>query len=128
MFEVINAKFIIVALIFILFDIITGVISAFITGTFKSAIMREGGAHKLMLISVIAFGVLLDVSQYMVDLGFQIPATTAICGYITLMEIMSCIENINRGFPNALPKALINALSHGAEEYGVETEKEDSEE
>ena len=128
MLAVINTKFIIVAFIFILCDIFTGVVSAFVTGTFKSQIMRKGGMHKLLLVTVIAFGVVLDIAQYMVDLGFNIPATTAICGYITLMEIMSCIENINRGFPNALPKALIKTLSHAADEIGANGEKENKEE
>lgn len=123
MLAVINTKFIIVAFIFILCDIFTGVVSAVVTGSFKSGIMREGGWHKFMLLTVIVFGVVLDVAQYMVDLGFSIPATTAICGYITLMEIMSCVENINKGFPNALPKVLVKTLSHAADEMNVKDEE-----
>lgn len=124
MLTVINTKFIIVAFIFILCDIFTGLVSAVVTGTFKSKVMREGGKHKFLLLSVIAFGVVLDIAQYMVDMGFNIPATTAICGYITLMEIMSCVENINKGFPNALPKTLVKTLSHAADEMGAKENKE----
>lgn len=127
MLSIINTKFIIVAFIFILCDIFTGVVSALTTGSFKSGVMREGGLHKFMLLTVIVFGVVLDIAQYMVDLGFSIPATTAICGYITLMEIMSCIENIDKGFPGALPKILTKTLSDAASEKGVGEDKEKSE-
>lgn len=120
--SMINARFIMVAFMFILCDIGTGFVSAIATNSFKSKIMREGGKHKVLLLSVIAFGVVLDVAQHMVDMGFNIPATTAICGYITLMEIMSCLENINKGFPGALPKILTKTLSNAANEAGVGNE------
>lgn len=119
---IVNYNFIIVALLFILFDILTGVIAAFITGTFKSSVMRKGGLRKLFLCVVIAFGVVLDYAQYMADLGFNVPATTAIAAYISLMEIMSCIENINKAYPNALPKKLVSVLQSGAQQAGVEND------
>lgn len=113
-------KYIIVALIFIVFDIATGVLQALITGTFESHKMRKGGFRKLCLLVVIAFGVALDYSQTLVDLGFEFPCLKVIASYITFMEIMSIIENINAAFPNALPKSLVNVLGHAAAENGVE--------
>lgn len=113
-------KMVLVALIFTTFDIVTGLVASWVTGTFKSSVMREGGKHKLLLLMAIIFGVLLDAAQALVDLGFYIPATTAICSYITLMEIMSCVENINKGFPNALPKLVRNMLASAAKEAGIE--------
>ena len=113
-------KYIIVALIFIVFDIATGVLQALITGTFESHEMRRGGARKLCLLVVLAFGVALDYSQTLVELGFAFPCLKAIATYITFMEIMSIIENINSAFPNALPKALIDVLGHSAKESGVD--------
>lgn len=120
-------RFILVACIFIIFDIVTGVLQALINGTFESKKMRRGGVHKIMLLVVLAFGVALDYSQTLVELGFEFPCLKAIAGYITLMEIMSCIENINLAFPNALPKSLVNALGHAAEENGVETDDKEEE-
>ena len=120
-------KYIIVTLIFITFDVITGVLQALINGTFKSHIMRKGGYRKLCLLIVIAFGVALDYSQTLVDLGFTFPCLKMIAGYITFMEIMSIVENLNLAFPGSLPKALIDVLGHAAEESGVE-KKEDEEE
>ena len=113
-------KYIIVALIFIVFDIATGVLQALITGTFESHEMRRGGARKLCLLVVLAFGVALDYSQTLVELGFTFPCLKAIATYVTFMEIMSIIENINSAFPNALPKALIDVLGHSAKESGVD--------
>ena len=118
-------RFILVACIFIVFDITTGVLQALINGTFESKKMRRGGLHKIALLVVLAFGVALDYSQTMVELGFEFPCLKTIAGYITLMEIMSSIENINLAFPNALPKSLVNVLGHAAKENGVDDDKEE---
>ena len=117
-------RFILVACIFIVFDIVTGVLQALMNGTFESKKMRRGGLHKIALLVVLAFGVALDYSQTLVELGFEFPCLKAIAGYITLMEIMSSIENINLAFPNALPKKLVDVLGHAAEENGVDTDAE----
>ena len=121
-------RYILVTAIFIVFDVVTGVLQAMINGTFESKKMREGGLHKLTLLTVLAFGVALDYSQTLVELGFDFPCLKAIAGYITFMEILSCIENINLAFPNMLPKSLINILNHAAEENGVETDEDNEEE
>ena len=121
-------NFIAVTCIFICFDIVTGVLQALINGTFKSKKMRQGGWHKIALLVTISFGVALDYSQTLVVLGFEFPCLKSICSYISLMEIMSIIENINLAFPNALPKKLINMLGHAAKENGVETEDDKKEE
>ena len=118
-------KYIVVALIFIIFDIVTGVLQALINGTFQSRKMREGGLRKLCLLIVIAFGVTLDYSQTLVELGFEFPCLKTIAGYITLMEIMSIVENINLAFPDALPKALVKMLGDAAHKNGVEDDDED---
>ena len=120
-------RFILVACIFIVFDIATGVLQALINGTFESKKMRHGGLHKIALLVVLAFGVALDYSQTMVELGFEFPCLKTIAGYITLMEIMSSIENINLAFPNALPKSLVNVLGHAAKENGVDEDDKEEE-
>ena len=120
-------KFIAVACIFIVFDVVTGVLQAFINGTFDSKKMRQGGLHKLCLLVTMAFGVALDYSQMLVELGFEFPCLKTIAGYITFMEILSCIENINLGFPNLLPKSLVSILNHAAKENGVEEDDQEEE-
>ena len=125
---IVNYNYILVTVIFIIFDIATGVIQALINGTFESHKMRQGGLRKLCLLVVIAFGVVLDYSQALVDLGFNFPCLSWICAYISLMEIMSIIDNINMAFPNALPKGLTKMLNDVARDKGVEVEDEDNEE
>lgn len=117
-------KIILVACGFIAFDIITGVIGALVRGDFESQKMRKGGIHKLFLILVIAFGVYLDIAQQYIQLGFQVPCNTSICVYVSIMEILSVLENVNLTFPNALPKALTDMLYQTAQKQGIETKKD----
>lgn len=120
-------RFILVTCIFIVFDVATGVLQALINGTFSSKKMRQGGLHKLALLVTLAFGVALDYSQTLVNLGFDFPCLKTIAGYITFMEILSCIENLNLAFPNLLPKSLVKVLNHAAKENGVEEDGEEEE-
>lgn len=121
----IEYKFVIVTIGAIAFDIFTGVIGSCIRGEFKSSEMRKGGMRKLFLLVVVAFGVGLDVSQQLVDLGFSIPANTMICSYISLMECLSILENINLTYPDALPTALTNILYNTAKENGIKENEKD---
>lgn len=123
-----NYNYILVTIIFIILDIVSGVLQAMINHTFQSHKMREGGIRKLYLLVVIIFGVALDYSQTLVELGFNFPCLSVICAYITLMEIMSIVENINLGFPNALPKSLTKILYQAAHDQGIGEEDEDNEE
>ena len=116
----INPYLILVACLFIVFDILTGILSAFITGTFKSSVMRKGGLRKLFLVTVIGFGMLLDYAQHVADLGFSVPACHAICIYIILMEALSCIENFNKAVPGALPTSITKLLYSAADSAGVD--------
>lgn len=121
-------RFILVACIFIVFDVVTGVLQAFINGTFDSKKMRIGGLHKICLLVTMAFGVALDYTQMIVELGFEFPCLKSIAGYITFMEILSCIENLNLAFPNLLPKSLVSVLNHAAEENGVGSDEDHDQE
>lgn len=95
----------------IIFDILSGLLSAMIKGTFESHIMREGGLHKLMLLLAISFGIFLDYSLKVVDIGVNVPVGRFICIYIIIMEICSIIENINKGFPNLIPAPILKIFN-----------------
>lgn len=116
-------RIVFVALVLIAFDVVTGIVSAFATGTFKSSIMREGGWHKLTLVLAIGFGVFLNYAQTIVDIGVNIPVGNGICFYVILMECCSIIENINRGFPGAIPASILKAFNTAKD--AVEEEKND---
>ena len=83
-----------VILLFILFDIITGLIKSLAGHCYESSVMRQGLFHKLGEIVCFIFGVVCDI--FLPYLGVALPVSIAqsICVYIVIMEIGSVIENI----------------------------------
>lgn len=96
----------VITVCFTLFDLITGLIKAFKENNFESSVMRQGLFHKCGSILCIVFGFGVDKAQGFIDLGVTVPVGSAICGYITLMEIGSIIENIGTINPEIVPKKL----------------------
>lgn len=91
---------------FILFDLITGLIKAFKENNFESSIMRMGLFHKCGSLLCVVFGFGVDIAQQYMDLGVSVPVGSAVCIYISLMEIGSIIENISIINPDIVPKKL----------------------
>lgn len=89
--------------LFILLDMVTGLIKAFKEKAYTSSVMREGLFHKCGSVLCVAFGVLVDYTQTLVDIGVTVPVALSICVYIILMEIGSVIENICAINPTILP-------------------------
>lgn len=92
--------------LFIILDMVTGLIKAFKEKNYTSSIMREGLFHKCGSVFCIVFGILVDYAQNFIDLGTKIPVAPAICGYIILMEVGSVIENICTINPDIMPDKL----------------------
>lgn len=91
---------------FILMDLVTGLFKAFMKQEYTSTIMREGLYHKAGSVLCIAFGVLVDYAQTLVDLGIAVPMAGTICAYIIIMEIGSIIENVCAINPEIMPDKL----------------------
>lgn len=91
---------------FIVLDMITGLLKAMLKKEYTSTIMREGLFHKCGSIICIAFGVLVDYAQTLIDLGVTVPVTNALCAYIIIMEIGSIIENVGIINPEIVPENL----------------------
>lgn len=107
--------YLIVAL-FIVLDMVTGLIKAFKEKAYTSTIMREGLFHKCGSVLCVAFGALVDYTQTLVDIGVNVPVAVSVCVYIILMEIGSVIENICAINPDILPdkiKSFFSKLSGG---------------
>lgn len=109
--------------IFILFDLITGLLKAFMKKEYTSTIMREGLYHKAGSVLCILFGILVDYAQQLVDLGVTVPIALTICGYIILMEIGSIVENVCAINPEIMPAKLMSyfAKLSGGEKHADES-------
>lgn len=101
-----NVKIIIVVLVFILVDVIVGLIKALSQGKYKSALMREGLYHKLGEILAVGFGILCEELFPLAGITIGVPIITSICVYIILMETGSIVENLS-----ALSPQLSNLLN-----------------
>lgn len=89
-------------------DVLTGVIYAFRDNCFSSAKMRSGLAKK-------AGEIIAIVLAWIVTLALKMPdyILTGIIVYISFMEIMSNIENLDKlgvPIPEAIKKKINNAI------------------
>lgn len=96
---------------FVVMDMLTGIIKALALKSFTSKIMREGLFHKTGSVLCVAFGVLVDLAQGVIDLGVSVPVASTICAYIILMEIGSIIENLCEINPEIMPDKLKSYFS-----------------
>lgn len=81
---------IIATLVFILSDVISGVISAIIQKNLDSQKMREGLLRKMLLIIIIILG-------FIVEYAFKMPyVSKVVCIYIVAMETISIMENMKK--------------------------------
>lgn len=95
-----NVTPLIVVLIFIAFDVLSGWLKALITATANSSIMRTGLMRKLGEILAVIFGYVCQYCLPMIGLHVDVPFAGAIATYIVLMETASVIENICAINPN----------------------------
>lgn len=93
------AIFAVIVAVAILLDIITGLLKAFYTKSFRSSVMRQGLFHKLG--ELLACGLLYGVQIAAPVLGIEanLPLFQVGVGYCVLMEIGSIIENLRAFTP-----------------------------
>lgn len=104
-----HSTILIVTLIFILIDIITGIIKALHNGTFNSNKMREGLYHKISYLIIIFISGVMEVASFDPNfkVNFDVPLINAVCLYIMVTDFMSILENlanINPGLQKFLQK------------------------
>lgn len=80
--------------VFILFDILTGLLKAWNKKNIDSTILRQGLFNKLSEIVAVAFSAFLELGTDKIQLGIEIPIVNVVTGYICLMEFISIIENL----------------------------------
>ena len=100
-----------------LIDVISGYVGAWVTKTVSSSRMREGLAHKGMLVLLMLVAGLIDWVQQegLADLGFKVPLLPAACIYIIWMEVNSALENAGEIFPKFRQSRLYSLFASHAD-------------
>lgn len=91
---------IIIVLVAIAADIVTGLIVVLYNKEFKSSIMREGLFHKVGEVCAIALLYGVEYVQPIIGIDIGLPLFAAGCGYLVLMEVGSILENIRKFTPS----------------------------
>ena len=80
--------------IFIILDVITGLINASYQGTVNSTNLRKGLYNKLAEIFSVVLSVAVEQAITFIPLEIVFPLAEIVCAYIVIMETVSIIENL----------------------------------
>lgn len=107
-------KIVVITVLFMILDIITGYTGAWLSGTISSSVMRKGLGHKFAFIAFIAMAALIDFAQgeNIINLGVTIQLTALTCIYVIITEINSILENIIIIFPELENTPVINIFKN----------------
>lgn len=126
---------IVIVLIAVVFDFVTGTVAAVYTGVgLNSAKARKGALKKATMFLALAFGIFLDylipmaASQIGFDITLNLLFSSVIAFYIVFTECVSVCENIFKCNPNAFPKWIVKILSDGIKHLDEIKDKNESEE
>ena len=112
-------ELLIITLILIGLDIVSGTIAAGVNGTLSSKVARQGLMHKSAYLMCIFLANVLDHAQTFVDLGLDVNLQALACYYIIICETLSIIENIAKINPELRGTKLLQLF--------IGTHKEDNE-
>ena len=81
-------------------DVVVGFIQAAINNQLSSTKMRQGLLHKVLILILIFVCLAIEIGiSHTVKLPYDIPTCEVVCGYVIVMELVSILENIARGYP-----------------------------
>ena len=80
--------------VFILFDVVTGVLKALYNEGIDSTYLRKGLFHKLAEIIAVIGTMLFEIGSNYVNIKIDIPLLTIVASYICAMEAISVFENL----------------------------------
>lgn len=81
-------------------DVVVGFIQATINNQLSSTKMRHGLLHKVLILILIFVCLAIEIGiSHTVKLPYEIPTCEVVCGYVIVMELVSILENIARGYP-----------------------------
>jgi len=100
-----NVEFLIIGLIFILIDIITGIICSYKNKLFSREKLKDGVLKKILECIVLIGFILI---QYIIILsGVTFPIIGAIFFAFYFKEFGSTLENVDKTYPNTIPKPVL---------------------
>ena len=89
-----NCYAVVIAAVFIVMDIVSGLIKGLYKKALSSEKLREGAFHKIGFILIILLALICESAMMHLELGFTAPLVVPVCTYIVLTELTSIIENI----------------------------------
>lgn len=104
-------KMLLVVLVFIVCDFVSGIVSALYRKEFKSSCMREGLVHKSVELAIVLLAIAVQWALPIVGIEIKAPIFPVAAVYIVIMELGSICENI--GKINPTMGALVDKLFGG---------------
>ena len=95
-------RLIIIVLVFIILDCVTGILQACKNKELNSTKMRNGFFNKVAFIMVMCLAIICDYTMLFIDIGLNIHLLKVVSIYIVTTEIISILENIGKMNPNIL--------------------------
>lgn len=93
-------------------DMVAGFIAAAINKELSSSKMRNGLLHKVLMLILIFACLAVEIGiSHTVVLPYDVPTCEVVCGYIVIMELISVLENIAKGYPEIRDSALFRLFN-----------------
>lgn len=93
-------------------DMVAGFIAAAINKELSSSKMRNGLLHKVLMLILIFACLAVEIGiSHTVALPYDVPTCEVVCGYIVIMELISVLENIAKGYPEIQDSALFRLFN-----------------
>lgn len=98
---------VLIALLFNVFDMISGLIAGFKNKDIQSSKLRDGLFKKLGFVACYVLAFVLDTYGAIIGLTIGIKILPAVVLYVVTTELVSITENIHKINPDLLPEKLI---------------------
>lgn len=102
--------------VFILMDVVSGVLKAIKNKELSSEKARDGVFHKAAYALIISCAIGVEWGMAYMDIGFTVPIVVPACALIVLGEILSIIENASELNPELKGTKLLALFSHVKDE------------
>lgn len=100
-------------------DVVVGFIVAVINEELSSNKMRKGLLHKVLMLILIFVCLAIEIGiSHTVALPYDVPTCEVVCGCVVVMELMSVLENIAKGYPELKDSALFKLFNLGDKDNG----------